>query len=252
MWRYVIGVFLLLIIALGHLQAQQNENKKQDPVISVIPLTKNVYQHISYLQTQDFGLVDCNGIIYINGNEAIICDTPADENQSRQLLQWMKAHYPAVKIKAVVVNHFHADCLAGLSVFHEAGATSYAHQLTPELLRSRQEKAEPPKQLIATSAELSVGKGKIVVQHFGEAHTRDNIVTWIPSEQVVFGGCVIKALNAGKGNLADANVKEWSNTVGRIKNSFSTAKIVVPGHGKPGGIDLLDFTIKMFEEDRAK
>jgi metallo-beta-lactamase class B len=252
MWRYSVGVLVLLIVASVSIHAQQSKNEKNDAVLSVVPLTKNVYQHISYLQTQDFGLVDCNGLIYINGNEAIICDTPADEKQSHQLLSWMKTHHPQVKIKAVVVNHFHADCLAGLKVFHDAGTTSYAHQLTPELLRSREEKPEIPQHLISTSIELPVGTEKVIVQYFGEAHTRDNIITWVPSEHVIFGGCVLKAMKAGKGNLADANVKEWSNTVGRIKENFSTAKIVVPGHGKPGGVDLLDFTIKLFEEDRAK
>jgi metallo-beta-lactamase class B len=100
--------------------------------------------------------------------------------------------------------------------------------------------------------EVPVGNSKIVIQYFGEAHTRDNIITWIPSENVVFGGCVVKAMNAGKGNLADANVKEWSNTIERIKETFSSAKIVVPGHGKYGGTELLDFTIKLFDEDRKK
>jgi metallo-beta-lactamase class B len=59
-------------------------------------------------------------------------------------------------------------------------------------------------------------------------------------------------MNAGKGNLADANLKEWSNTVGKIKEKFSSAKIVVPGHGRSGGIELLDFTINLFDSEREK
>lgn len=231
---------------------QEQDSKASTSKLSVVPLTKNIYQHISYLQTTSFGLVDCNGLIYINGNEAIVCDTPPDEEQSHQLLDWLKANHPNVKVKAIIVNHFHADCLGGLRAFHDAGVASYAHTLTPQLLAINKDTFDIPQHLISNMLELPVGNAKIVVQHLGEAHTRDNIVTWIPSENTIFGGCVIKSLNAGKGYLADANVKEWSNTVEQIKEKFSLAKIVVPGHGKVGGIELLDFTIKLFAEDRKK
>jgi metallo-beta-lactamase class B len=58
---------------------------------------------------------------------------------------------------------------------------------------------------------------------------------------------MIKALNASKGNLADANEAEWSNTVSEVKRKFRSAKVVIPGHGDPGGIDLLDYTIELFK-----
>jgi len=246
--------FLIIIFFSSVIFAQQNQNsaKASTSELTIVPLTKNVYQHISYLQTTSFGLVDCNGLIYINGNEAIVCDTPPDEEQSRQLLDWIKSNHPKVKVKAIIVNHFHADCLGGLRTFHKAGIASYAHTLTPQLLAMSKDTFDIPQNLVSNSLELPVGNKKIVVQYFGEAHTRDNILTWIPSENVVFGGCVIKSMNAGKGNLADANVKEWSNTVERIKEKFSPAKIVVPGHGDSGGPELLDFTIKLFDEDRRQ
>lgn len=57
---------------------------------------------------------------------------------------------------------------------------------------------------------------------------------------------MIKSLNAGKGNLSDANLKERANTVERVKDEFKTAKIVIPGHGAHGGVELLDYTIQLF------
>jgi metallo-beta-lactamase class B len=47
--------------------------------------------------------------------------------------------------------------------------------------------------------------------------------------------------------LGDANVGEWSRTVEKVKQQYPNVKIVIPGHGKIGGKDLLDFTIKLFE-----
>src|SRR5688572_33187337 len=108
--------------------AQTTENKNEIVIaegLSVIKLTDNVYQHISDLQTTDFGKVKCNGLIYINGKEGIICDTPVNNELSKALLEWIGQHYPQIKIKALIVNHFHADCLGGIETFHAAGITSY-------------------------------------------------------------------------------------------------------------------------------
>ncbi|MEM7040325.1 MAG: hypothetical protein AAF570_25380, partial [Bacteroidota bacterium] len=80
----------------------------------------------------------------------------------------------------------------------------------------------------------------------GEAHAPGNIVAWLPSEKLIYGGCMVKSIGAGKGNLSDANVDTWSESVSKVKARFPKAKVVVPGHGKPGGQDLLDFTIEMF------
>ncbi len=53
-------------------------------------------------------------------------------------------------------------------------------------------------------------------------------------------------MNAGKGNLEDANVEEWSATVEKIKKDLPNLKMVVPEHGEYGGAELLDYTIQLF------
>ncbi|MBT8184938.1 MAG: subclass B1 metallo-beta-lactamase, partial [Eudoraea sp.] len=58
--------------------------------------------------------------------------------------------------------------------------------------------------------------------------------------------CMIKALNAPKGNLNDANTEEWASTVRKIKSAYPDLEIIVPGHGKWGDITLLNYTIKLF------
>ncbi|MCK0206070.1 MBL fold metallo-hydrolase [Ornithobacterium rhinotracheale] len=57
---------------------------------------------------------------------------------------------------------------------------------------------------------------------------------YFPKDQVLFGGCLVKELGAGKGNLSDAFPKEWSATIQKVKHAYPEAKIVVPGHGKIG------------------
>jgi metallo-beta-lactamase class B len=91
-----------------------------------------------------------------------------------------------------------------------------------------------------------VGDESIIVKFFGEGHTKDNVVGYFPSEHVLFGGCLIKELDASKGYLGDATIAEWSLTVERIKKEYPNLKIVVPGHGEHGDGKLLDYTIQLF------
>ena len=62
----------------------------------------------------------------------------------------------------------------------------------------------------------------------------------------MFGGCLIKELDANKGYLGDANVSEWSATVEKVKKEYPDVKIIVPGHGDYGDKKLLDYTINLF------
>jgi metallo-beta-lactamase class B len=72
-------------------------------------------------------------------------------------------------------------------------------------------------------------------------------VGYFPSENVMFGGCLIKELDASKGYLGDANVIDWSSTVENVNRAYPDVKIVVPGHGEYGNKKLLDYTINLFK-----
>jgi metallo-beta-lactamase class B len=244
--RFILVVLLLLQISFGKAQTNAKEIVISEG-LSVIKLTDHVYQHISTLSTNDFGIVKCNGLIFISDDEAAIGDTPTSDEFSKQLIDWIAKNFPRVKIKAIIVNHFHGDCLAGLQAFHRAGIKSYAHELTATLLKAKNDTVNLPQHSFSNTLEIKIGNKKVINHYPGEAHTRDNIVTWIPSEHTIFGGCMVKSMNAGKGNLADANVQSWSNTIRKVKSLCPTAKLVVPGHGDAGGMELLDYTIKLFE-----
>jgi metallo-beta-lactamase class B len=240
--------FLIVILGHGVCQSQPDKIVVSDS-LQIIPLSDHVFVHVTELISPQFGKVSCNGLIYVNGKDAVIMDTPVSTGLSAHLLNWFNTTFPDVKLKAVIVNHFHADCLGGLSVFHEAGATSYSHKLTPDLLKLKNELYPAPQKTFDKSVTLDVDGKNVVLRFLGEAHTRDNIVAWIEDEKILFGGCMVKTLNATKGNLADANIEEWPSTIARIKKEFPELKIVIPGHGNYGGVELLDYTIKLFSQE---
>ena len=72
----------------------------------------------------------------------------------------------------------------------------------------------------------------------------DNIVVWIPSEQILFPGCMVKEIRSGNlGNTADGDVKAYPDTITKVLKKFPSAKIVIPGHGNYGGAELIKHTL---------
>lgn len=215
------------------------------PVLVMDQVTPNTFVHTSYKQTQDFGHVPCNGLVVRNGGEAIVFDTPTNDSTATELIRWVQDSLHC-RITAVIPTHFHDDCLGGLKAFHAHGIPSYAHQRTIALAAA--DSVEVPQHGFADSLQLTVGKERITATFHGEGHTLDNVVGHFPSEHVLFGGCLIKELEASKGYLGDANVAAWSGTVEAVKKAYPEVKVVVPGHGQYGDAKLLDYTIGLFRE----
>lgn len=216
---------------------------KSDELV-ITQISENAFAHTSYLQTNDFGRVPCNGLIVRIDGEAIIFDTPADDYSSQKLIGWVNKVLDC-KINAIIPTHFHNDCLGGLKAFHQHHIPSYAYAKTINL--AKENNYEIPQNGFTDSLRLPVGKQYVSVRFFGEGHTRDNVVGYYPAEEIMFGGCLIKELKAGKGFLGDANVAAWPETVAKVKAAYPHVRLIVPGHGAYGNKKLLDYTIELFK-----
>lgn len=215
----------------------------QSDILKVEKIAPNTYRHISYLQTDTFGKVECNGMVVVSGGEAIVIDSPADDASSRELIEYVEEELKS-KIIAVIPTHFHIDCIGGLLEFQASWIPSYAYFMTQNLTAFHQ--LPIPQERFEESKTFQVGTEELIVEFLGEGHTIDNVVAYFPKDRVLFGGCMIKSQGAGKGNLEDANVEAWPETVAKVKERFPELKWVIPGHGPSGGINLLDDTIQLF------
>lgn len=247
---YRFKTLFLCLLFFGCSQTQTTESISQgytSETLEVQKISDHIYQHISFLQTESFGKVSCNGMVVVDNKEAIIFDTPTNDSVSEELINWVEQELGS-RIIAVIPTHFHNDCLGGLAAFHERGIPSYANHLTIAL--SGQQAGAIPSHGFDTMLELKVGNRKVVAEYFGEGHTKDNVIGYFPDEKTVFGGCLIKEAGAGKGFLGDANTAAWPLTVAKLKAKYPDARLVIPGHGKTGGTELLDYTIKLFAENQ--
>nr|AGU01687.1 beta-lactamase [uncultured bacterium] len=240
-----LGMMILVLSScIRSKKVEQNHHYESEDLI-IEKVSEHVYRHVSYLNTESFGKVLCNGMIVIDGKEAIVFDTPTTDAVSKELIHWIKDTLES-EIVAIVPTHFHDDCLGGLAEFHRTNIPSYAANRTIELARLHE--MTVPQNGVDDRLALKVGGKEVELAYFGEGHTRDNIVGYYPNENVLFGGCLIKELGANEGNLADANPSEWANTVKSVKKQYSDVRVVIPGHGKPGGKELLDYTITLFDQ----
>lgn len=199
----------------------------------------------SYIHTQKKN----NGLIYINNGEAIIISTPDSLIETENLINWAK-NVKKVKIVAYIIDRWHPDAMGGISVVHKHNILTYANEMTIKI--AKEKGLATPKVGFNNKKFIKVGNNKIVCHYFGQAHTKDGIVVWIPQDKILFGGNGVRNYKGWVGNIADANLKQWSNTTKNIKKEYRNVKIVVPGHGKYGGLELLDYTINLYEVCKFK
>ncbi len=237
--------YLLIVLFISACKKADNESlvyKSKSLLIKQV--AENTYIHTSFLKTQSFGNVPCNGMFVKNNSEVVVFDTPVNDTVANELINWIRKTQNA-SIKAVVVTHFHNDCLGGLKEFHKAKIPSFATNKTT--LLAKQTNKIIPQNSFTDSLALNVGNKKVFAFYMGEGHTQDNCIGYFPTDKSLFGGCLIKAKGASKGNLEDANVTEWSKTVLAIKHKFTDVKHIIPGHGKHGSTELLNYTITLFK-----
>lgn len=234
---------LLLFLLVPIYGFSQNSNIIVSSDLELIPIDEDIYIHKSFTNSEQFGRFSSNGLIYIQNGEALIADTPVDTLITRQLINWVEQQN--LKIKAVIVNHHHSDALGGLELFHSQNIPSYGYIKTKRL--ALKNSLTPPSNTFDDSLTVKIGGVFVKAFFFGEGHTEDNIALWFPEEKILFGGCLVKSLRSGKGNLEDANIREWPKTISKIKDHFYEIKVAIPGHGSHGGSELLDYTQKMFE-----
>ncbi|TPN85270.1 subclass B1 metallo-beta-lactamase [Aquimarina algicola] len=257
MIKYLIPLFLGLVLSPSTISSQTHNHTHKPKVkdSAIVYRTKNliikklsdhVYQHVSFLNTDDFGKVPCNGMLVIHQAEAIIFDTPTDNQSSLELIQFVINDSKA-QIKALIPTHFHNDCIGGIEEFEKHNIQSYVEKKTVELLNNKEQELPKSIKTFNKKLKIAIGDQKVYAEYFGEGHTTDNIIGVFPKDNIIFGGCLIKTNGAGKGYLGDANVNEWSKTVQKVKSKYQETTIVIPGHGKSGGSELFDYTIALFK-----
>ncbi|MBN2805049.1 MAG: subclass B1 metallo-beta-lactamase [Prolixibacteraceae bacterium] len=229
--------FILLIICATMISA---ENKiKISETIQLIEIHPEFYIHESYTATE-YGGFTSNGLLLISNGKALMIDTPMTEAETKTIVEFLKDSMN-VKLEQFIGGHFHDDCIGGMAFLKAQGVPTLLGIRTEELCKTHGLPL-PDKtfdqELLFTFEAISVS-----CFYPGGGHTFDNIVVYFPEQQILFGGCLVKSADSrGLGNLADAVPTSWDASIEKVMNRFPDAKIVIPGHGSHGNIELLNHT----------
>lgn len=215
------------------------------PGLKIDKLEDNIYLHRSYEIYDGFGLVESNGLVFIEDKGAFIIDTPASAEDTKQLVSWLKTR--GFTIRGSFSTHFHSDSSAGIEWLNSNSIATYASKLTNELLDNAG-RALAKNSFDGTSFWLV--KDKVEAFYPGAGHTKDNMVVWMPNQKILFGGCFVKSKSIG--NLSDAVIKAWPDSVQRLMVRYGNAAMVIPGHGKVGTVSLLENTRRLAIQAQRK
>ncbi len=182
------------------------------------------------------------------------------------------------KIKATSANpirfafdtHHHGDHAYGNQTWFEQGATIVAHQGVMDELRKYEpalfgggpgrwedeatkredvarSKLRAPSLLFPKELAFDDGKRRVELHWFGVAHTHGDGFAWLPKERILFTGdaCV----NGPYNYMGDGNSAQWIQTLEAAR--ALNPKIICPGHGLMGGIEILDNQLAYFKALRS-
>ncbi|MDH3403885.1 MAG: subclass B1 metallo-beta-lactamase [Acidobacteriota bacterium] len=208
--------------------------------LRVRPLAEDLWLHESDSQWGD-STVAANGLVVRGRDGALVVDTPWTEEQTAKLLGWIGRELGAA-VLGVVATHFHPDSLGGIAEAHRRGIATWGQTATGPLAVANDREA--PTKTFDDRVSLSTGSETVEAAYLGPGHARDNIVVWLPARRVLYGGCAVKAVTwTGLGFTGDADLERWPDTV-RAMTAFDP-EIVIPGHGPPGGPELLAHTLEL-------
>ncbi len=187
-----------------------------------------------------------NGMYLLTAEGAVIFDTPWDKNQCQPLLDSIKAKHNQDAIMCIAT-HSHADRTGGFEFYQKKGIKTFTTKQTDQISKERNE----PRAnfLIEKDTTFLVGKSSFQTYYAGQGHTSDNIVIWIEKEKILYGGCLIKSVEAQDlGNMADANVKAWGTTIKKLQQTFKRPNYIITGHQDWKNKKSLEHTLKLIKQ----
>jgi glyoxylase-like metal-dependent hydrolase (beta-lactamase superfamily II) len=210
-------------------------------------------------------------VVRMPDGTVVLCSSPVETQATRALVGWVHAALAPSHIVAINT-HFHVDGTGGNEAYRELGVVTYASDHTQALLAEKGQRTQAAtasgfndidkrrrvETTKITPAErtfpehdgllLTFGGEEVRVLYPGRAHSPDNVLVFFPAKQLLFGGCMIKAVRE-IGYIGDADLDHWEQAIEFARGLG--AKLVVPGHGAVSGPDLFDVTISAVRDARS-
>lgn len=242
----LVGFLVLSFFTVGAKPAHAAENTVKD--VALTKLESHVWMHTTIGEV-DGSLVPANGLVLETSKGLVLIDTPWNDSLTDQLLQRLKQQFPDKQVTDAIVTHAHDDRIGGLNTLYKYGVKVHSTKLTADLAQQRG--FDRPLGDLKKVTKMQFGGMKAETYYPGKGHTKDNIVVWLPQHKLLFGGCLIKALETQEiVPTPDFYPDHWPHAVENVIKRYNDINIVVPGHGNPGDDRLLTHTLSLLEHQK--
>ncbi|MBI36269.1 MAG: MBL fold metallo-hydrolase [Alphaproteobacteria bacterium] len=211
----------------------------------------------AYIQP-DGGWGWSNSGLIVDQEDSLLVDTLFTPSLTQEMLEQMCDATPAAKNIGVLVNtHANADHTWGNQLIKDAKiiastgcAEEFDHFLPEQIISMLENSADlglvgefaehcfssfnfngieltPPTSTFEKEMSLLVGDKKVELFNVGPAHTRGDVLVFVPSDRVVFTGDII--FNGGHPVIWDGPIRNWQKACDIILSL--EADVIVPGHG---------------------
>lgn len=231
----LFSLFLLSVFTTTYSQSNK---------LDIQHLSGNLFVYTTYKNLDDSPFPS-NSMYLITDSGAVLFDTPWDTTQFQPIIDSIKVKH-GKKVILCLVTHSHDDRTAGLDYYKSLGIKTYSSKQT---LETCIEKNEPQSEFyFVNDTTFIVGEAVFSTFYPGEGHSTDNIVIWFPADKVLYAGCLVKSAESkGLGNLEDANLADWPQTLDNLLKKYPDPNFVIPGHQGWSNSGSVKHTVKLLK-----
>lgn len=218
--KYIFSVYFLLFFVASF--AQQKSYK-----LAITQVAQNYYVFTTYKDYKGTPFPS-NGMYVVTDAGVVMIDSPWDTDKTQELLDSIETRHHK-KVVLSIATHSHADRTGAFDILRQKGVKTYSSTMTKQLCIENNEKQAE----FVFTKDTTFRLGELAISTFypGEGHTKDNIVVWFDKDRILFGGCFVKGMSAiDLGNIKDANIKAWPESVQNTMRQFPMPNLIIPGH----------------------
>jgi len=206
------------------------------PPPELVELTPGVF---AYVQPDGSWMINNTGVVTGGQGQCLLVDTTSTEARNRALLGAVEKIAPGPP-RALVNTHHHGDHTFGNWLLPPqtpiiAHVTCREDVLAAGLIAAQtltgpdygHLDVRPPDTTFTGAMTLHLGERPVELIHVGPAHTRSDVLVWLPEERVLFAGDI--AFAGGQPFLAEGSLAGYPVALARIREL--QPDVLVPGHG---------------------
>ncbi|MDL4812673.1 MBL fold metallo-hydrolase [Actinomadura opuntiae] len=193
----------------------------------------------AYVQPDGGWMLNNTGVVTGSGGEQMLVDTTSTEARNRAMLDAVAALADRPP-KALVNTHHHGDHVSG-NWLMPPGTPIFGHSdCRAEVLRASRAgtsgipgpdygrtEVRPPDVTFSAITTLYVGDRPIELIPVGPAHTRGDVLVWLPEDKVLFSGDIV--FNGGQPFLVEGSLPGYRRALSLVRRLLPD--VLVPGHG---------------------